>query len=91
MKLQPLGDRLIVEAVEEESVTKSGIVLPDQAQEKPYRGEVVAVGEDVGGPVEPGTVVIYSKYGGTEIEVDERKLIVLRLGDLLAVVKEEAS
>jgi chaperonin GroES len=95
MKLQPLGDRLIVKAIEEEETTASGIVLPDTAKEKPQRGKVLAVGEgkwdedgdkriplDVG----EGDEVLYSKYGGTEINVEGDDLLVLRESDVLAKV-----
>ena len=94
MKLKPLGDRLIVRAVEEEETTASGIVLPDTAKEKPQKGEVVAVGD---GPIEDGKrraldvsagdEVLYSKYGGTEINVDGEELLVLRESDVLALVE----
>ncbi len=95
MNLQPLGDRLIVKAVEEEETTASGIVLPDTAKEKPQRGKVLAVGEgkwDEEGEkripldVSEGDEVLYSKYGGTEITVDGDDLLVLRESDVLAKV-----
>ncbi len=95
MKLKPLGDRLIVEALEEEETTASGIVLPDTAKEKPQRGKVVAVGdgkisEDTGKrvplDVSEGDEVLYSKYGGTEITIDGDDLLVLRESDVLAKV-----
>ena len=96
MKLKPLGDRVIVQALEEEETTASGIVLPDTAKEKPQRGKVVAVGEgkwDEDGEkripleVKKGDEVLYSKYGGTEINVDGEDLIVLRESqDILAKV-----
>jgi chaperonin GroES len=94
MKLKPLGDRLIVKASEEEETTASGIVLPDTAKEKPQKGKVLAVGE---GPIEDGKrrpldvnegdEVLYSKYGGTEINVEGDDLLVLRESDVLAVVQ----
>jgi chaperonin GroES len=95
MKLKPLGDRLIVRAIEEEETTASGIVLPDTAKEKPQRGEVVAVGDgkldDDGNriplDVTQGDTVLYSKYGGTEIKVDGEDLLVLRESDVLAKVE----
>jgi chaperonin GroES len=96
MKLKPLGDRVIVKAVEEEETTASGIVLPDTAKEKPQKGEVVAVGEgrwDEEGEkripldVSEGDEVLYSKYGGTEITVDGDELLVLRESDVLAKVE----
>ncbi len=95
MKLKPLGDRLIVKAIDEEETTASGIVLPDTAKEKPQRGKVLAVGEgryDDDGekriPVDviEGDEVLYSKYGGTEISVDGEDLLVLRESDVLAKV-----
>jgi chaperonin GroES len=95
MNLKPLGDRLIVEAIEEEETTASGIVLPDTAKEKPQRGKVVAVGEgnwDEDGAkripldVAEGDEILYSKYGGTEINVDGDDLLVLRESDVLAKV-----
>ena len=94
MKLKPLGDRLIVQAIEEEETTASGIVLPDTAKEKPQRGKVLAVGDgaisDDGErtPVDvaEGDEVLYSKYGGTEINVDGDDLLVLRESDVLAKV-----
>jgi chaperonin GroES len=96
MKLKPLGDRLIVQAVEEEDTTAGGIVLPDTAKEKPQKGKVLAVGdgrisEDTGKrvplDVAEGDEVLYSKYGGTEIKVDGKDLLVLRESDVLAKVQ----
>ena len=95
MNLQPLGDRLIVEVLEEEETTVSGIVLPDTAKEKPQRGKVLAVGDgkwDEDGDkripldVAEGDTVLYSKYGGTEVEVEGEDLLVLRESDVLAKV-----
>jgi chaperonin GroES len=94
MKLKPLEDRLIVQAVEEEETTASGIVLPDTAKEKPQRGKVIAVGDGKFGDdneripldVSEGDEVLYSKYGGTEIKVDGEDLLVLRSSDVLAKV-----
>jgi chaperonin GroES len=96
IKLKPLGDRLVVKAVEEEQTTASGLVLPDTAKEKPQKGEVVAAGEgrwdDAGTKRIPldvtvGEHVLYSKYGGTEIKVDGEDLLVLRESDVLAIVE----
>jgi chaperonin GroES len=96
MKLKPLGDRLIVRAIEEEETTASGLLLPDTAKEKPQKGEVIAVGEgryDEDGEkripldVSQGDTVLYSKYGGTEIKVDGEDLLVLRESDVLAKVE----
>ena len=95
MKLKPLGDRLIVKAVEEDETTASGIVLPDTAKEKPQKGKVLAVGDsklDDDGKripldVAEGDEVLYSKYGGTGIKVDGDDLLVLRESDVLAKVQ----
>ena len=95
MKLKPLGDRVIVKALEEEETTASGIVLPDTAKEKPQKGKVLAVGDgklDHDGKripldVAEGDEVLYSKYGGTEIKVDGDDLLVLRESDVLAKVQ----
>jgi chaperonin GroES len=96
MKLKPLGDRVLVQPVEEEETTASGIVLPDTAKEKPQKGKVLAVGEgryDEDGEkripldVKEGDEVLYSKYGGTDITVDGEDLLVLRESDLLAKVE----
>jgi len=94
MNLQPLGDRLIVEVLEEEQTTVSGIVLPDTAKEKPQRGSVVAAGpgsrNDAGERVPldlaAGDTIIFSKYGGTEIKVDGTEYLILRESDVLAKV-----
>ncbi|CAA9499192.1 MAG: Heat shock protein 60 family co-chaperone GroES [uncultured Solirubrobacterales bacterium] len=94
MNLKPLGDRLIVQVVEEEEKTASGIVLPDTAKEKPQRGKVVAVGDGklnednhrVPVDVTEGDEVLYSKYGGTDIVVEGEDLLVLRESDVLAKV-----
>jgi chaperonin GroES len=95
MNLKPLGDRLIVKAIEEEETTSSGIVLPETAKEKPQKGTVVAVGDgnwDEDGEkripldVAEGDEVLYSKYGGTEVKIDGDDLLVLRESDVLAKV-----
>ncbi len=92
MELQPLGDRLIVEVLEEEETTISGIVLPDTAKEKPQRGRVLAAGpgarNDKGDripmDVAEGDEVIFSKYGGTEIKLGTDEVLILRESDVLA-------
>ena len=99
MNLQPLGDRLIVEVLEEEELMVSGIVLPDTAKEKPQRGNVLAVGpgaRDEDGKyiqmdVEVGDEVIFSKYGGTEIKVGPDDVLILRESDVLAKVVSTGS
>lgn len=99
MNLQPLGDRLIVEVLDEESTTASGIVLPDTAQEKPQRGKVLSVGpgprdedgEYIKMDVEEGDEIIFSKYGGTEIKIGADEVLILRESDVLAKVIPQAS
>jgi chaperonin GroES len=93
MDLKPLGDRVIVEVLDEEETTFSGIVLPDTAKEKPQRGKVLAVGpgkyEDgklVPLDVKKGDEVIFSKYGGTEVKVSGDEYLILRESDILAKV-----
>jgi chaperonin GroES len=94
MDLQPLGDRLIVEALEDEEMTASGIVLPDTAKEKPQRGRVLAVGpgsRDEDGnyikiDIEEGDEIIFSKYGGTDIKLGTDEYLILRESDVLAKV-----
>jgi chaperonin GroES len=91
-KLQPLADRVLVKPMEKEEKTKSGIYLPDTAKEKPQEGEIMAVGpgkmnEDgqrIPMDLKVGDRVIYAKYGGTEIKVDDVELIILRESDILA-------
>ncbi|MDP4603079.1 MAG: co-chaperone GroES [Solirubrobacteraceae bacterium] len=96
MNLKPLGDRVIVRAIDEEETTASGLLLPETAKEKPQKGEIVAAGEgrwDEDGEkrvpldVSKGDVVLYSKYGGTDIKVDGEDLLVLRESDILAIVE----
>ena len=92
VKLRPLGDRIVVKPIEREEVTKGGIVLPDTAKEKPQEGKVLAVGpgrlsEDgkrIAMDVKVGDVVLYVKYGGTEVKIDGEELIILRESDILA-------
>ncbi|HIZ43484.1 MAG TPA: co-chaperone GroES [Firmicutes bacterium] len=90
MRLVPLGDRVVLKQVEAEETTKSGIVLPGSAQEKPQQAEVVAVGpgtDEVKMEVSVGDSVIYSKYAGTEVKVDDEEYIVVKQNDILAIVK----
>ena len=94
MKLVPLGDRVVLKQMEAEETTKSGIVLPGQAKEKPQQAEVIAVGpggvvdgKEVKMEVEAGQKVIYSKYAGTEVKMDGEEFIIVRQSDILAVVK----
>ncbi|SIS65202.1 co-chaperone GroES [Salimicrobium flavidum] len=93
--LKPLGDRIVIEVVEQEETTKSGIVLPDSAKEKPQEGKIVAVGtgrvtehgEKVTPEVSEGDQVIYSKFAGTEVSYDGKDYLILRESDVLAVVQ----
>ena len=94
MKLVPLGDRVVLKQLEAEETTKSGIVLPGNAQEKPQQAEVIAVGpggmvdgKEVTMNVAVGDQVIYSKYSGTEVELDDVEYIIVKQSDILAVIK----
>jgi chaperonin GroES len=91
-KLQPLADRVLVKPIEKEEKTKSGIYLPDTAKEKPQEGEIMAVGpgkmtddgKRIPMDLKVGDRVIYAKYGGTEIKIDDEELMILRESDILA-------
>ena len=95
MNLKPLGDRLIVEPVEQEEITASGIVLPETAKEKPMQGKVLAAGP--GGRKEDGSrvqmdvsvddIVLYAKYAGTEVKIGSSKYLILKETDILAIVE----
>lgn len=95
MNIKPLGDRVVIKALEKEERTKSGIVLPDTAKEKPQQGKVVAVGtgkvlesgQKVPLDVKEGDTVIFSKYAGTEIKIDGEELLILSERDVLAIVQ----
>jgi chaperonin GroES len=95
MKLQPIRDRILVKPIEEDTVTKSGIVIPDNAQEKPSRGRVLAVGTGRlldNGTVVPlivkaGDTVLYGKYAGTAIKLENEEHIVMKEDDVLAIVE----
>ena len=94
MKLSPLGDRVVLKQLEAEETTKSGIVLPGQSKEKPQQAEVIAVGpggvidgKEVTMQVKVGQKVIYSKYAGTDVKLDEEEYIIVKQSDILAVVK----
>ncbi|PWU66539.1 MULTISPECIES: co-chaperone GroES [Gracilibacillus] len=92
--LKPLGDRVIIELVEQEEKTASGIVLPDSAKEKPQEGKVVAVGsgrvtengEKVALEVEEGNNIIFSKFAGTEVKYEGKEYLILRESDILAII-----
>ena len=94
MKLVPLGDRVVLKQLVAEETTKSGIVLPGQAKEKPQQAEVVAVGpggvvdgKEVTMQVKVGDKVLYSKYSGTEVKIDDEELIVVKQNDILAIIE----
>lgn len=94
MNIKPLGDRVVIKIVKKEEKTKGGIVLPDTAKEKPQRGEVVAVGsgEIIDGKKVPlevkvGDQIIFSKYAGTEVKLDDQEYLILKQSDVLAVVE----
>ena len=95
MKLVPLGDKIVLKKVVAEETTKSGIVLPGQAKEKPQEAEVIAVGPggnidgtEVVMQVKVGDKVIYSKYAGTDVELDDEKFIIVKQSEILAIVEE---
>jgi chaperonin GroES len=95
MKLKPLGDRLVVEPKEREEMTASGLILPETAKEKPQEGAVIAVGpgrrdddgKRIAMDVAVGDNVLYAKYGGTEVKIDGKKLLILKESDVLAIVE----
>jgi chaperonin GroES len=95
MKLKPLGDRLIVEPIEQEELTVSGIVLPETAKEKPMQGKVLAIGpgarkEDgsrIPMDVSTGDTVLYARYAGTEVKIENKKYLIFKETDVLAIVQ----
>lgn len=95
MKVKPLGDRVVVQPLEEEEQKKGGIILPDTAKEKPQQGKVIAVGsgkllengEKVPLEVKTGDTVIFSKFAGTEIKIDDEEYLILFERDILAIVE----
>jgi chaperonin GroES len=96
MKLKPLADRVVIEPIEQEERTQSGLYIPESAKEKPQQGKVLAVGEgkrsDEGErqplDVEVGQTVLYAKYAGTEIKINGSKMLILKETDILAVIEE---
>jgi len=95
MKLVPLGDRVVLKQLLAEETTKSGIVLPGQAKEKPQQAEVIAVGpggmgdgKEIVMQVKPGDKVIYSKYAGTEVKLDEEEFIIVKQSDIVAIIED---
>ena len=94
MKLVPLADRVVLKQLEAEQTTKSGIVLPGQEKEKPQQAEVIAVGpggvgdgKEIKMEVKTGDKVIYSKYAGTEVKLEDEKFIIVKQSDILAVIE----
>ena len=96
LKLKPLGSRIVVETIEQEEKTVSGIYLPDTAKEKPMQGMIVAVGEgdrDDDGKrikmdVKVGDKVLFNKYSGTEVKLDDKKVLVMKESDVLAIIED---
>jgi len=96
MKIRPLNDRLLVKRLEEEKMTAGGIIIPDSAKEKPAEGEVVAVGpgkvadngERVALQVKEGDMVLFSKYGGTDVKLDGEDFLIMREEDILGIVEK---
>ena len=94
MDIKPLGDRVLIEVLEAEEMSKGGIVLPDSAKEKPQQGKVIAVGKGkvsddgktIALQVKEGDLVLYGKYSGTELNLDEKNLLMLREDDILGIV-----
>ncbi len=95
LSLKPLGDRIVVEPIEQEEITAGGIVLPETAKEKPQQGKVLAAGpgardddgERIAMDVKVGDKVLYAKYGGTEFKMDGKKLLILRESDILGTIE----
>ena len=96
MKITPIGDRILVEVLDAEEITKGGIVLPDTAKEKPQKGKVLAVGKGKmldDGKISPlevkeGDLVIFGKYSGTELKIDDKTLLMMREEDILGILKK---
>ena len=89
VKIKPMDDRVLVQLVEEESKTASGIIIPDTAKEKPMIGEVIAVGtdEDLQEMVKVGDKILYGKYGGTEVDFEDKKYLIVSRSDILAIIE----
>ncbi len=96
MKIKPLQDRILVERIEEEEVKKGGIILPDTAKEKPQKGKVIEVGpgrrndkgELVPMGVKKGDKILFSKYAGTEVKIEDKEYLIMREDDVLAIIEE---
>lgn len=97
MKIKPLADRVVVERIEEEETKKGGIILPDTAKEKPIRGKVIAVGpgrlDDKGNrvpmEVKKGDIVLFGKYAGQEIKINNKEYLIMREDEILAIIEEK--
>ncbi|MBF0371564.1 MAG: co-chaperone GroES [Magnetococcales bacterium] len=95
IKFRPLHDRVVIKRIKEEEKTASGILIPDTAKEKPVEGEVIAIGKGAVGDdgsirtmdVKVGDRVLFAKYGGTEVKIDDEKLLIMRESDILGVIK----
>ncbi len=95
MNIRPLGDRVVVEPIEQETTTASGLVLPDTAKEKPQQGKVIAAGkgrldddgERIEMEVKVGDTVLYAKYAGTEVKMNEKKVLIMKEADILGIVE----
>ena len=95
VRVKPLGDRVLVKPLEEEEQVKGGIIIPDTAKEKPQRGEIVAVGSGktdetgkrIDMSVKVGDKVLYAKYGGTEVTLDDEEYLIMSEGDILAIIE----
>lgn len=88
MKFKPIGERVLAKPVEREETTASGIVLPDTAKEKPQTARVVAVGDEQNGGVSEGSLVVYARYAGTEIKLDDETHLILDSDDLLGIFED---
>ena len=95
IKVKPLGDRVLVKPLDEEEQVKGGIIIPDTAKEKPQRGEVTAVGDGktddsgkkIAMSVKPGDTVLYGKYSGTEVKLDDEDYLIMSEGDILGIIE----
>ena len=86
MNFKPLGERVLVERVEEETTTATGIIIPDNAKEKPSRGKVLAIGPEVE-EIREGDIVVFGKYAGTDLVLNDNEYLVLEVSDILGIVK----
>ena len=87
MNFKPLGDRLLVERIEEMSTTASGIIIPDNAKDKPSQGKVVAIGSEVE-EISVGDTIVFGKYAGTEVKIEDEEFLIMREDDVLGVIEQ---